>query len=149
MKEKTFVIVEREWVEDKDDIYVVRADSVDNALVAYAKEYYSYNGSFIQTVEERTINMTFWEQFFIPSIYYTKNGFPATDLNADEREAKFNENIENYLGEDKHFAPILIDFFRDGSKRFEELPEELRNCIAIKEVQKNREFYIVKEIDDC
>ena len=59
---KIFVIVEREWVEDEDDIYVVRADSVDNALVAYAK-------SIIHTMvlypdgRGENYKYDFWEQF--------------------------------------------------------------------------------------
>lgn len=113
---------------------MVKADSIDNALVIFAKGDYSYNGSFIETVEERGINMTFWEQFFIPTIYYTRDGFPATDLYVDEIEVKFKENIENYLGEDKQFASEYINFFYDRDKRYEDLSEELIECIAIKEV---------------
>lgn len=90
--------------------------------------------------------MLFWEQFFMGSIF--DSGSFTTDLNDDEIVEKLRENIEDYLGEDKHFTSKLIEFYLDTEQLFEELPEELRICIALKEIESEMEMdsIIIKEI---
>jgi len=149
MKERIFIVLDTDFIESEEDIFLIKADSRDHALAVYAKEYYAKLDFFKEEIERRTINMSFWEQFFFPTIYYEDNGTIKTDLSLSEIEIKFKENIEKYLGEKyKHFTSDLIDFFENEDKKIQELPEELVSYIAIKELQKEINSFIIKEITD-
>lgn len=103
LQQKIFIIVNGDSLESEEDIFVTRANCKDEALIQYADEYYAKNKYFKESIEDRAINMTFWEPFF-SNIYYYENGEILTDLNDDEIEIKLKENIEEYLGEYKKFT---------------------------------------------
>lgn len=132
---------------------MIKANNPDEALIRYAKEYYAKDEFFKESIEDRAINMTFWETFFSPifnfedcDIRIDPDGKILTDLSDDEIKMKFKENIEDYLGEYKRFASNLIDFYKDANKKFDELPAELIEYIALKEMEEDREFIIIKEL---
>lgn len=143
MKEKIFVVVDKELIENKNDVFITKAESVERALEICAKEHYARSDLFIEHVEDRSINMSFWEQFFLGSIF---NDDFKTDLNDKEIKEKLKENIKDYLAEDKHLLTELINFYFDEDKKFEELSTELKHCIALKEFQKEINTIIVKEV---
>ncbi len=68
--------------------------------------------------------------------------------NVDEIRLKFKNNIKAYLGEEhKHFTSILIDFYDDADKEIQDLPGELTTYMALKEIQNEIEYFIIKEIE--
>ena len=150
---KTFIILNKDNIESEEDIFLVKANCIDDAINKYAKEYYINLEYLKATMEDRSMNTTFWEPFFLPTfnlkdglILVDSDGKIAADLSDDEVIIKFKENVENYCGEYKDFARILIEFYFDRTKLFEELPIELREYIALKEIDENRDNIIIKEV---
>lgn len=145
IQQKTFIIAEKDNVQSEDDIFIIRANTPDDAIIQYAHEYYSKNEYFKESIEDRAINMTFWEKFFLSIFTYESSGI-TTNLNDHEIDMKFKENIKKYVEGNKKYSEALINFFYDRDKTYEELPLELIEYIALKEVQEEREKIIIKEL---
>lgn len=149
--EKLFVIVEKEYVNNPEDIFVAKAEDSDEALVKFSREYVRDIG-FIEDVESRVVNGLFWATFF-RSIYFTEDGLDKEiDYNSidQHRESRleFEQNIENYFGaQNKSLSEELIRFYNDEDKKYKDLSEKVLNYIGLKEVKNRTDDYVIREVD--
>lgn len=152
---KTFIIVGKDDVQSEEDIYIIKAKNIDDAIKQYARETHLKNNYLKDTMENRGVNHSFWEQFFTPILNYDENsilmedseGNFLTNFNDQELKEKFKGNIEKYCGGNKSYARDLIDFYYKEDKTFEELSKELVDYILLTEKLKDRDYIIIKELN--
>lgn len=146
-KLKLYVLAIKDDVQSEDDIFITRGNSKEEALYSYAKDYWAKHICFLENIEDRAINGSFWEIFLTKIFELNMPEGYTTNLTDDEFENKFKELIKIYLGEHDQYVETLFNFYKDESKTVKDLDDELLTLIAWKSISKDREFYIIKEIN--
>ena len=147
MKDKLYVVAIKDDVQSEDDIFVTRAIDKEDALYNYARDYWAKHIYFLENIEDRAINGTFWETFFTEIFELNMPKGYTTNLTDNEVDSQFKELIKIYLEEYDQYVDTLFDFYNDESKTVKDLDDELLIIIAWKGVSKDRRFYIIKEIN--
>ncbi|MER2009237.1 MAG: hypothetical protein ABS939_17445 [Psychrobacillus sp.] len=147
MKDKLYVVAIKNDVQSEDDIFVTRATDKEDALYNYARDYWSKHIYFLENIEDRAINGTFWEIFLTEIFELNMPEGYTTNLTDNEVDSQFKELIKIYLEEYDQYVDTLFDFYNDESKTVKDLDDELLTIIAWKGVSKDRRFYVIKEIN--
>lgn len=148
MKEKIFIIVSVNFVESEEDLFVTKAKSIDEAIDIFAREYYSTDDIFMDHLSNRYIEIPSWSQFF-SSIYDPELEKIVTGLSDDEIYEIFREHVIAYLGKDgEQYTLDFIDYFINKTKDLEDLSDDFISYLALKEIQRNIDDYVIKEIEN-
>lgn len=147
MKDKLYVIAQKDDAVSDDNIFVVKAKDRDDALRKYAKDYLIKNKGFKMMVEDRAIKGSYGHYFYKDIYNFNMSEGYTTDLTADEISSKLKENINTYLGENQQYTEMLFDFYEDESKSIKDLDNELILILALKNVYEDLEYYMIKEVD--
>lgn len=126
-KDKIFVITGCE-VHCEDDIFVIRASNKREAQYKYLKENIFSKSSFIEYLEDRTVNMSYFEDFFITLLDEETGKWIVPE---NEVLNLFKKNVYNHFEDKKQLADEVIYFYFDRDKTIKDLSQDLIYEIAL------------------
>lgn len=117
---------------------IINAKSEEEAFLKYGNYYCPTDELFLEDIYEKTVNMSFAEQFWMQT-NEENNAFNETgDILIDENE--FKSRIQEYFKENQSFADIYIQYYFDDKKDASNFvfPEEMVRFMWLKQVKSSQ-----------
>ncbi|HAT1793400.1 TPA: hypothetical protein I8Y89_001418 [Legionella pneumophila] len=114
---------------------IINAKDEEEAFLKYGNYYCPMDELFLDDIYEKTINMSFAEQFWIQTREESNAFNEKGDLLIDENE--FKRRIQEYFKENQSFADIYIQYYFDDNKDASNFafPEDMVRFMWLKQVK--------------
>jgi hypothetical protein len=128
--------------EDLDSPMFIVAHTEQKAIQSYLR-HIGIADYFLEELYTKTYNMSFYEQFWLPIAPGNGQDPLPTEQEVENYIPQFIQSVEQFCGERKDYAAILIYYFLYDKKEYPDqdlFPEEMIEFLWRKEIQQDNYF---------